>query len=84
MLIEHALPQREEEYLVDELDKLTDNLKPGTIKQCLKIMYKENLEKESNLKLFILFVRSLNENMFFDYAHFVKGIHGRHKRDRQN
>lgn len=77
LLLEHALPEKEESYLIDELDTILDKAKPGTVIKVLKIIYPDKLEGKSDLSLFVLFTKGLRENNFFEYVHFIKRLkHG--------
>lgn len=81
LLLEHALPNEEETYLLDELDKMIDTMQEGTIAKCLAVMY-DPVPQASNMRLFVLFVQGLRENLFFEYAHFVRGLKKDHGRRR--
>ena len=77
LLLEHALPEKEEAFLIDELDTLLDKAKPGTILRVLKVIYPDQLKEKSDLSLFVLFVKGLRENNFFEYVNFIKKVkHG--------
>lgn len=73
LVLEHALPEKDEDYLIDQIDGLLNKAKAGTIVKSLEIM-KVKTEKKSDLQLLLLFIRGLKENNFFEYAEFVKGL----------
>lgn len=76
MVLSHALPKQDEEYLIDEIDRMLDKLSPTDFMTGLNILYKQNLSKKNDIELFVLFIRGLRENSFFEYAHFVKSLNG--------
>lgn len=75
LVLEHALPEKEEDYLIDQIDSLLSRAKEGTIVRSLEIM-KIKTEKKSDIQLLILFIRGLKENNFFEYVEFIKGLKG--------
>lgn len=73
MLIGHSLPKQEEQFLVDEIQKMFLKLSDNDVLKALDILY-ENLEKKSGLQLGLRFIQGLKEVNFFEYAHFVRGL----------
>lgn len=76
LLLVHTLPKKEEEYLVDEIDRILDKISPSEFMESLSILYKQNLSKKNDIELFVLLIRGLRENKFFEYAHFIKSLNG--------
>lgn len=74
--MKHALPEKDEEFLIDEIDKILDKIEPTAFMESLSILYKTI--KGNNIELLLLFIKGLRENDFFEYTHFIKSLNGRH------
>ena len=74
LVLSHALPEKEEDYLIDELETMMEKAKPGTVLKVLEIMCPNEIKEKSGLLLFLLFIRKLRESNFFEYANFIKGL----------
>lgn len=76
LLLRSCLPQKEEMYLIDEIEKIVGMMESGeTLIQAVEIMYPKNkINKENPLEILLLFIRGLKQNEFFEYAIFINGI----------
>lgn len=76
LLLKPALDKREQkELLIDEIEMLLRNSKPGTLVASLNIMYDNITKQELNPILSaLLFIEGLKQNNFFAFVSFVKGI----------
>lgn len=76
LLLRSCLPQREEPYLIDEIEKMVGMMESGeTLVQAVELMYpKKKINRENPLELLLLFVKGLKQNEFFEYVQFVNGI----------
>ena len=73
LLLRDYLPEQEERYLIDELIAIFEKAKPGTIFDCLKIMY-PNKEPKDSLNGIEMFIEGMKENEFFEYVSFINGV----------
>lgn len=78
LVLKHALPEKEEVLLIDQVDEMLNKISPSEFMESLSILYKQNPSKKNDIELFLFLIRGLRENNFFEYAHFVKGLNGRH------
>lgn len=75
LLLRHALPKKEEKYLIDQIQYILQHAEKGTVRASLNIMYE--LRSEPNpIQAITLFTKGLQENGFFDYVAFLKGLRG--------
>jgi hypothetical protein len=79
LLLVDYLPEKEQGSFLDELISVFDKAKPGTIAECLNILYPKYVIQDS-LESIAMFIEGLNQNDFFGYANFLSGI----KRARRN
>jgi hypothetical protein len=76
LLLRSSLPQKQETYLIDEIDKMIGMMESGeTLIQAVEILYpKKKINKNNSIELLTLLVRGLKENEFFGYVEFINGI----------
>lgn len=76
LLLRSCLPHKEEEYLIDEIEKMVGMMESGeTLVQAVQLMYpKKKIDRNNPLELLLWFIRGLKENEFFEYASFINGI----------
>lgn len=76
LLLRDCLPEKDEVYLIDEIEVMVSRMRNGTILfRAIEIMY-PRLEIEANnpLEILSLFVKGLKQNEFFEYVGFINGI----------
>lgn len=74
LTLKHCLPDKDSQYLIDQIGGILDRAQDGTILKCLEIMFGKNFSKKNYVELLSLFIRGLRENDFFAYVNFVKGM----------
>lgn len=76
LLLRSCLPQKEELYLLDEVDKMVGMMESEeTLIQAIEIMYpKKKISRNNPIELLFLFTQGLRQNEFFEYAIFINGI----------
>jgi hypothetical protein len=76
LLLRSCLPQKEEPYLIDEIEKMVGMMESGeTLVQAVELMYpKKKIDKHNPLELLLLFTKGLKQSEFFDYVNFINGI----------
>jgi hypothetical protein len=75
LLLKNCLPEKEEEFLIDEIDVILDKATPEQLTESFKIL-KKDFSKKGGLEIVTLFIEGFRENNFFDYVHFVRGLNG--------
>lgn len=64
-------------YLIDEISSMLDDLSNYEFIKSLELMYKEVSPKDKNpVTLLTMFVSGLKVNKFFEFHDFIKGLHG--------
>jgi len=78
LILRHALPEKEETYLIDEIEKMVGRMNSGrTLVRAIEIMYpKLNFNHNNPLELLFLLIKGLKQNDFFEYVAFINGIKG--------
>lgn len=76
LLLRSCLPEKEEAYLIDEIEKMVDRMESGeTLIQAVEILYpKKKFNRENPLEILLLFIQGLKQNDFFDYVLFINKI----------
>lgn len=76
LLLRSCLPQKEELYLLNEIEKMVGMMESGeTLIRAIEIMYpKKKIDLGNPLEILLLFIRGLKQNDFFEYAQFINGI----------
>lgn len=76
LTLKDSLPEREEQYLLDEVESMINRMKNGyVLVQALHILYpNKNINTDNPLELLVLFIRGLKVNDFFEYAYFIRGL----------
>lgn len=76
LLLRDCLPEKEERYLIDEIEAMVGRMKNGNVLiRAIDIMYpKQKTDYGNPLELLLLFIRGLKQNDFFEYASFINGI----------
>ena len=78
LLLEHAIPETEEEFLILEIAKMMERVSPNTFEKVMRVMYnKRKLVKKTSSEIAIMFIKGLKDCDFFSYVHFIKSIHER-------
>ena len=75
LLLKPFLPEKEEEYLIDEVDAIIDKITPEALTISMKTLKKDFLGKQG-IQILTLFIQGLRENDFFEYVHFIRGLNG--------
>jgi hypothetical protein len=70
-----CLPEKDEEFLIDEMDAILDKITPEIFTQSLRLL-KKDFSKMGGIEVLTLFISGLKENDFFEYVHFIKGLNG--------
>lgn len=83
LTLRHALGEKDEVYLIDELAGIFRRAEPGTIWKCLEIMYKKPNPRTS-IEGTRMFVEGIKVNEFFAYVEFLKTLNGRRDRKKPN
>ena len=76
LLLKPCLPEKEEPYLLDEVEKILENSNGAILRKSIEIIYKD-AGKKSAFELLVLFVTGLKDTNFFSYVGFVQGINGK-------
>ena len=74
-LLKPALENREsEEVLLDEMEKLLKLSKPGTLFECLSIMYDNISTDISGMDFIIYLANGLTKNKFYEFVDFIEAM----------
>lgn len=73
LLLKYTLPEKEEEYLIDEFDKILEKMTEITMDKSLELLGIDAKGK-NGIQVLILFIKRLREIGFFDYAKFLQGL----------
>ena len=76
LLLRHSLPEKEESYLIDEIERMVSMMEGGEVLvRSVQILYpRAKINKNNPLELLLLFIQGLKQNEFFDYVSFINGI----------
>ena len=76
ILLRSCLPQKEEPYLIDEIEKMVGMMESGeTLIKAVELMYpKKKFDANNPLEVLLLFIQGLKQNEFFDYVNFINEI----------
>lgn len=76
LLLRHSLPEKEEQYLIDEIEAMVGRMKSGiALVKAVEIMYpNKDFNHNNPLEILLLFIKGMKQNEFFDYVVFVKNI----------
>ena len=76
LLLRDCLPEKEERYLVDEIEAMVGRMKRDrTLILAVEIMFPESkIDRNNPLELLILLIRGLKHNDFFEYVSFVNKL----------
>lgn len=77
LLLRHALPEKDEELLIDQTQYIFKHMRPGTLLSSLKIMYKTLPKDLNGITASTLFMRGMKENKFFGYTDFLRKLNAR-------
>lgn len=83
LTLRHALSEKQEVYLIDELSGIFRRAEPGTIWKCLEIMYAKP-NPGNGLEATRMFVEGIKVNEFFAYVEFLKTLNDRRDRKKSN
>ena len=75
LILKDCLPAKEEDYLLDEIDKVLDAITPDALMKSMQIL-KRDFSNKQGIEILNLFIAGLKENNFFEYVHFIKGLNG--------
>jgi hypothetical protein len=76
LLLKPCLPEKEEEFLIDEMDSILDKMTEEVMKQSLEIIYRKEIADEP-FEMLILLMSGLSDSDFFNYVAFLKSINGK-------
>lgn len=74
LLLKHALPEKEEKFLIDQVEYILGHSKSGTLMKSLAIMYPKIPKDIDAIQAATMFVAGLRECSFFDYTEFLRGL----------
>lgn len=76
LVLKDSLPEKEESYLIDEIQKMVGRMESGDVLlKALDIMYpKKKINQNNPLELLLLLIKGLKANEFFEYVQFINGI----------
>jgi hypothetical protein len=77
LLLHKGLKDRERcEVFIDEVEQILVSSPPGTLFECLAILYDNKFEDKDveGKELIILFINGLVTNSFYEFADFVKAF----------
>lgn len=73
--IKDYLPEKDEEYLINEIIKLFEKLPSSKFKEALRIIYGETFHiNKTPAEFALLFVKGIKKNDVFTFESFIKGI----------
>lgn len=78
LVLKNALPKDEEAFFIDQIEQIIQAGEPELMERCIEIMYPKPPKESSPLDFLFLFIKGLQDNDFFEYAHFIKSLNGRH------
>lgn len=73
LLLLPYIPEKEEKFLIDQVDKMLENMPSEVFISAIEIMY-ENVKYESPIKIAVMFIEGLKQNNFFDYVSFIENL----------
>ena len=76
LLLKPCLPEKEEEFMIDEVDEILERVTPEILTDVLRVL-KVNMKNKQGIEVLTLLIKGLKHNSFFEYAHFVRGMNGR-------
>jgi hypothetical protein len=76
LLLRSCLPEKEEAYLIDEIEKMVGMMENGEVLlRSIEIMYpKVEIDTRNPLEILLLFTDGLKCNDFFEYVSLVREI----------
>ena len=75
LVLKSSLPEKDSEYLIDEVDRMLDKIEVEKFLESLAIMFpKKDFSKLPDVELLVWFIKGLKQSNFFEYANFVKGL----------
>lgn len=74
--IKNGIPEKEEEFLIQEISAILGNITDTEFKTALQIMYGDNFHHNRSAAEFaLLFVKGIKKNELFSFASFIGNIH---------
>lgn len=71
--IKLGLPEKDHEFLIDEVISILKNIEPPEFKDALSLMWGNKLTKVKNsTELPVIFLKGLKQNGFFEFVSFIK------------
>lgn len=75
LVLKDSLPEKDSEFLIDEVDSMLDKMSVEKFLESLALMFpKKDFSKLPDVELLVWFIKGLKQSNFFEYANFVKGI----------
>ncbi len=72
ILLPH-IPEKEEKFLIDQVDKMLENMPSDTFIHAMEILH-PSLKNESPVRIAFLFIEGLKRNDFFGYVSFIRSM----------
>jgi len=77
LLLKPSIDNRKQEsMLLDEVDKIIELASPKVLLECIHLMYDNKVEFSDMQEFTVLFLRAIDENNFFDFVEFIRGLDG--------
>jgi hypothetical protein len=73
-LLKDALPEKEEEYLVNEVIKIMEKIDPVNFKKVMYVLRGDRFDFKNPGKIAFMFVEGIKKVSFFSYVAFMKSI----------
>lgn len=73
ILLKDSLPEKQEEYLMNEILYIMENISVEKFRDSINILYPK-LKTKNSLQIAQLFITGLSKNSFFEYVFFAKGL----------
>lgn len=78
LLLKPFLPEQDEAFLIDQVEKIVQGISNEAFYGSLEILHpKKDFSQFSVFGLLSLLIEGLRANDFFEYANFVKGLNGK-------
>ena len=74
-IIKDALPEKDEQYLLHEIQKTMEKMTNSSFKEVLLLLYGEGFQKNKvSMDFVLMFIRGLKVNNFFAFSSFIKSL----------
>ncbi len=74
--LKDSLPEKEEDLLIDEIEKIMNKIDSISLTNSLKLL-KKDFSNKNGIEILTIFIEALKEVKFFEYLYFIQELNGR-------